>query len=185
MPNSDNQPWAPDPSVAPGVGPVNGTGGERGTSAFDGSAVYTSEGYAIGTNPTRGPRLGEDYAAGDLIVSAATLGTSSVRRRETPGTHAAITPTNVLTASSLTPAADASVTLTATLASTSDFLITGTVTFKEGATTLGTGVLNGSEVATYVHSGGFAAGAHTLTAVYPGDTNFGAVTSAAIVVTAS
>lgn len=189
MSNSDNQPWAPDPATAPGTPPssgYNGTGGERGTSSFDGSSGYTYEGYEIGTNPARGPRLGVDYAVANgtdtIVASAVALHT---RYREAAGTHAALTHTNVLTASTLSPAADASVTLTATLASSSDFLHTGTVTFKEGATTLGTGVLNGSEVATYVHSAGFAAGAHVLTAVFPGDANYAALTSAAITVTAT
>ena len=53
----------------------------------------------------------------------------------------------------------------------------GTVTFKDGATTLGTGTLNGSGVAT-LSTGALAAGSHTITAVYGGDSNYNTSTSA-------
>ena len=56
---------------------------------------------------------------------------------------------------------------------------TGTVTFKDGATTLGTGTLNGGGQATFSISA-LAAGSHSITAVYGGDQNFGAATSAAL-----
>lgn len=95
--------------------------------------------------------------------------------------------TVVLTASSVTPAADASVTLTATCASVgpgSD-KPSGTVTFKDGVTTLGTGTPNASGVATLVVAGGFAAGAHSLTAVVAADANVNTSTSSVLTVTAS
>jgi YVTN family beta-propeller protein len=47
---------------------------------------------------------------------------------------------------------------------------TGTVTFNDGSTTLGTGTLNASGIATYTTSS-LAAGQHSITAVYAGDTN--------------
>ena len=55
---------------------------------------------------------------------------------------------------------------------------TGTVTFKDGATTLGTGPLAGG-VATFSTST-LSVGAHSITAVYGGDTNVTASTSSAL-----
>jgi len=52
----------------------------------------------------------------------------------------------------------------------------GTVTFQDGSTTLGTGTLNGSGVATYATSS-LAAGQHSMTAAYNGDSNNAASTS--------
>jgi hypothetical protein len=96
---------------------------------------------------------------------------------------AAVT-TTALTASAATIAGGASVTFTATVtgASGSTGTPTGTVTFLDGATTLGTGTLNASGVATY-SSSALAAGAHSITAQYGGDSNFAASTSKAVTVT--
>ena len=60
---------------------------------------------------------------------------------------------------------------------------TGTVTFLDGATALGTATLNGGATAIFSTSS-LAAGSHSVTASYSGDTNFtGSVTSSAITVT--
>ncbi len=56
---------------------------------------------------------------------------------------------------------------------------TGIVTFKDGATTIGTGVLNAADVATLAIST-LASGAHSITAVYAGDTNYATSTSPAV-----
>ena len=56
---------------------------------------------------------------------------------------------------------------------------TGTVTFKDGATVLGTGALNTSGVAMYATST-LAVGAHSITAVYGGDSNNAGSTSAVL-----
>jgi hypothetical protein len=48
---------------------------------------------------------------------------------------------------------------------------TGTITFKDGATTLGTSTLSGS-IAT-LSTTSLAVGAHSITAKYGGDDNFG------------
>src|SRR5207302_6439180 len=55
---------------------------------------------------------------------------------------------------------------------------TGTVTFKDGATTLGTGTLS-SGTATFATST-LSVAAHSITAVYGGDTNFTGSTSSAL-----
>jgi hypothetical protein len=57
---------------------------------------------------------------------------------------------------------------------------TGTVTFSDGATPLGSAPVDGSGVATFSTSG-LGVGAHSITATYNGDANFGGSTSAAVV----
>jgi hypothetical protein len=66
------------------------------------------------------------------------------------------------------------VTFTATVSSSAG-TPTGTVSFYDGATLLGSGVVN-SGVGTFTTSV-LAAGSHSITAVYSGDSNFGAATS--------
>jgi len=60
----------------------------------------------------------------------------------------------------------------------------GTVTFNDGGTQIGTSTLNSSASAAFSTSG-LAAGAHSITAVYSGDSNFASSTSAAVSVTVS
>jgi hypothetical protein len=69
-----------------------------------------------------------------------------------------------------------SVTFTATVTGVSP---TGTVTFKDGVTVLGTGTLNGSGQATFTTSS-LSVGSHSITAVYSGDVNNAAATSAVL-----
>jgi hypothetical protein len=83
----------------------------------------------------------------------------------------------------LNPTVGASVTFTATVAQNPGSGVpTGTVTFMDGATALGTGTLNGSGVATF-STAALALGAHSVTAVYGGDTNNAGSTSAVVTVT--
>jgi len=80
--------------------------------------------------------------------------------------------------SSLNPALlQASITLTATVSSTAG-VPTGTVSFPDGTTVLGTSTIAGG-VATLTTST-LAVGSHSITAVYSGDTNFAALTSAVL-----
>jgi astacin (peptidase family M12A)/Big-like domain-containing protein len=71
------------------------------------------------------------------------------------------------------------VTFTATVTPAKPGTPTGIVTFKNGSTTLGSGVLNGSLHATFTTST-LGAGAHSITAVYAGDSNFTMSTSSAL-----
>ena len=81
--------------------------------------------------------------------------------------------TTQLTTSAATVNVGQGATLTATVTGASP---TGSVSFKDGSTVLGSGPLSGGQ-ATFVAT--FAsAGSHTLTAVYAGDSNNGASTSA-------
>jgi sugar lactone lactonase YvrE len=89
--------------------------------------------------------------------------------------------TVTLSSSSLAPFLGAPVTFTALAASSTTGTPSGTVSFYDGATLLiTTPISNGS--ATYT-STGLAGGAHSITAVYSGDTNFTTSTSTAVVET--
>jgi len=55
---------------------------------------------------------------------------------------------------------------------------TGTVTFKDGTKTLGTGTLSGGVASININT--LAAGSHSITAVYGGDTNDNGSTSSSI-----
>jgi hypothetical protein len=88
------------------------------------------------------------------------------------------TATSTTAASSLNPSVfGQSVTLTAKVKSTR-VMATGTVTFLNGTTTLGAGVLNGG-IATYATSS-LPVGQNSMTAVYSGDGNNVASTSAVL-----
>ena len=90
------------------------------------------------------------------------------------GTQAA--PTQTLSSSNLSPQFGQSVTLTDTFTAVAGVFPTGTVTFYNGATSLGTGTISGSGVATLA-TAQLPIGTDTITASYPGDTNFAAGTS--------
>lgn len=85
---------------------------------------------------------------------------------------------SAVTASSNPAMAGAAVTFTVSVTSENG-TPTGTVTFLDGTTTLGMGTLGAGGTATYSTSS-LAAGTHSITASYSGDTNFGAVTSAVL-----
>jgi hypothetical protein len=87
--------------------------------------------------------------------------------------------TTTLTSSASPTAYGQSVTFTATVSGGATGTPTGTVTFKDGSTALGTGTLNASGQATLATST-LAAGSHSITAVYGGDSNFAGSTSSAL-----
>jgi len=88
--------------------------------------------------------------------------------------------TTVVNTSSNTVTAGSPVTFTATLAVTAPGTgsPTGTVLFKDGTTSMGTGTVS-ANTASFTTSS-LTTGSHSITAVYGGDTNFGASTSSAI-----
>src|SRR2546430_17123150 len=73
------------------------------------------------------------------------------------------------------------VTFTATVTSSATSMPTGTVTFQDGAATLGTGMLSGGTAT--LSTSALAGGAHSIAAVYAGDTNFASSTSPALMQT--
>lgn len=92
--------------------------------------------------------------------------------------------TTTAVSASPNPAANGqTITLVATVTKASGIALpTGTVTFKEGSTVLGTGTLNGSSQASLAVSS-LSAGAHSITALYGGETKYSASTSAPLIVT--
>ncbi len=87
-----------------------------------------------------------------------------------------------LASSNGTPYLGAPVTVTAQVGSTTIGMPTGSVVFYDGTTVLGTATVDSTGSVSY-STNAFAAGAHSITAVYSGDTNFSNVTSAVTVVT--
>jgi hypothetical protein len=71
------------------------------------------------------------------------------------------------------------VTFTAQVTGVSTSIPTGTVVFKDGSTSLGSASVNNAGVATFTTST-LSAGSHAIDAVYQGDTDYAASTSAAL-----
>ncbi|MGO8753390.1 MAG: Ig-like domain-containing protein, partial [Thermoguttaceae bacterium] len=157
------------------VTPGSGTFDNGGTVQFAvngtnfGSPVTLSNGQATITDSalTAGTYTITATYSGDTIYASSNNSSSPL----TETVNAASTTTMLI--SSLNPAPlGQSVTFTATVAAVSPGagVPTGTVTFVDGSTTLGTGALT-SGVATFTTST-LSVGSHTITASYPGDTNF-------------
>jgi hypothetical protein len=181
--NPDAEPWAPDPSNAPGTppsSPYGGTGGERGTSSFAGNSNFNADGTRSGG--FMGPLGGKTYHSEGVAVATVPSGGNHLSENHRQGKTATV----AVASSNDTPVHATSVTLTATVTASGEEKPSGTVTFKDGSTTLGTGTLSGpGDTATYTVTGGFTAGAHSITAVFAGDSNYATATSPAHTVTAS
>src|SRR5580658_1461238 len=149
--------------------------------------TYTPTGFAPGDNasvlsgtPTITTTAVPASPVGPYPI-ALTLGTLSA-------TNYNLTPVNgVLTVAPATPAVSVasnsnpaalstSITFTATVTSTGT--ATGTVTFNDGATSLGSAPLTSSSATLSIST--LAAGSHSITAVYSGDTNNATATSSAL-----
>ena len=142
-----------------GPGTLNGTG----------QATYVTSSLSVATHSITAVYLGNATFSG----STSTALSQVVNAIVLPTTTTALT-------SSLNPSGTGqSVTFTATVTGPIGItaIPTGTIIFKDGTTTLGTGNLNGTGVATYSTSA-LSSGNHSITAVYPGDTNFAGSTSA-------
>jgi hypothetical protein len=99
-------------------------------------------------------------------------------------THSSTATTTTNLASSLNPSGyGQQVTLTATVTPSSSGTPTGTVTFYDGTTALGTGTLSSNNAS--LNGVIFAAGSHTITASYAGDSNVEGSTSPALSQTVS
>jgi Bacterial Ig-like domain (group 3) len=128
-----------------------------------GKATFTTSTLAVGSHP-----ISASYG-GDGNFTANTSATLTQIVKST---------TSITVASSLNPSTfGQAVTFTATVTATSG-TPTGTVTFKNGTATLGTGTLNDG-TATFTTTA-LTVGTHSVTAVYNGDANFAASTSAAL-----
>lgn len=119
---------------------------------------------------------------GDSTFTASTSSAVSLTVSAAPITTAT---TTTLTASSTSVVTGTSLTFSAAVAPASGTGVpTGAVTFSDGGTQLGTGTLDSTGSASYTTSA-LAAGAHSITAAYGGDTNYTASTSSAVSVVIS
>lgn len=165
------------------VTPASGTPTPTGTVTFkDGSTT-------LGTGTLNGSGVAT-YAAASLAEGAHTItasyGGDSRNLASASTSVAAIvtaaSSTTTLTSSASSAVVGSSLTFTSTVTGGSGGAApTGTVTFKDGTTTLGTGTVNASGVATYATSA-LAAGSHSITASYGGDTNNAASVSSSVTV---
>jgi sugar lactone lactonase YvrE len=170
--------------------------GGSGNPTPTGTVILTSGTYISAAVTLSSGSATINIPAGSLASGADTLTVSYVPDTAGAATYTNATGTNSVTvavslaqtstaliASALNPTVGASVTFTATVAQNPGSGVpTGTVTFMDGATALGTGTLNGSGVATF-STAALALGAHSVTAVYGGDTNNAGSTSAVVTVT--
>ncbi|GGG69958.1 hypothetical protein GCM10011585_10100 [Edaphobacter dinghuensis] len=126
--------------------------------------------FADASRPVSNPSIGAfEYGSG-------TGGTTTAPTSQ-PATVTLSVPSSTVTAGQ-------PVTLSATLAVSGSVVPTGTVSFMNGSTSLGTATLSNSGTATLSLSS-LAAGNYTVTAVYSGDSHYGAGTSNAVAVTVS
>ena len=140
---------------------------ELGTATLtSGVATYPTSALANGTH-TLTAVYGGDTTFNSSTSAAITVIVST-----------ALVPTTTSLASSTASAtAGMSVLLTATVSATA---ATGTVQFYDGTTQLGIGIVNAGSAAYTTTT--LAAGTHTLTAVYVGDSNYATSTSGAVTV---
>ena len=139
------------------------------TAVFSTTATNTSP---VGQYPISVSLTGT--AAGDYTVAlAAGSGDLAIGRAAS---------TISLASSNGTPYLGAPVTVTAQVGSTTIGVPTGSVVFYDGTTVLSSAAVDSTGSVSY-STNAFAAGAHSITAVYSGDTNFSNVTSAVTVVT--
>lgn len=132
------------------------------TRTTSGAWTFTPVGLGVGTHS-----LTAQYD-GDARFQASISGSVNVTITQATGA--------LNLASSLNPSlVGDSVTFTATLSP----VTAGSVTFKNGASTLGTATLDSTGVATFTTSA-LAAGAHSITAVFAGNADVSAVTSAVL-----
>jgi subtilisin-like proprotein convertase family protein len=162
------------------TGTVNSTNGITPT----GTVTYFDGGTAIASNVAlNGSGVGGSGLISNLGATPSTHNITIVYSGDgnfTGSTSPIVTQTvnkastTVAVTSSANPSTfGVGVTLTGTISITSPGAgtPTGTITFKDGATTLGTGVVQPNKKATFATSA-LAAGAHSITAIYGGDSNF-------------
>ena len=139
-----------------------------GTSSLNGRGVatFSTSNLSLGTHELTAVYSGDGNFAGSTSVVLSQL----VQQGST----------NTTLNSSANPSAlDRSITLTATVSSGGATVPTGSVKFEDGNATLGTSSLNGVAAA-YLSIAILAAGTHSITAVYSGDTNYAPATSSVL-----
>lgn len=145
---------------------------DNGTSIGTASLSGTTANLTISTLSVGSHAITASYGGDSNHDAATTTGAATVMVTQT-------TPSIALNTSASSASYGSSVALVATVSGAGS--PTGTVTFYEGATNLGTSTLSGATAILMVSS--LSLGAHTITAVYNGDTNNASVTSSATTVT--
>ena len=149
------------------IGTARPTGAQGGTVSFAYSALQPGSHTVTAVYAGDANYVGSTSNALAIVVSQATPSIALTPSPVSPATYgqavslsAAVTPPSSVTGQ--TP--------------------TGSVQFFDGATSLGTVAVNGSGSATLALSGSslLAAGSHSITAVYSGDSNFTTVTSSVL-----
>ncbi|HZW78868.1 MAG TPA: FG-GAP-like repeat-containing protein, partial [Candidatus Deferrimicrobiaceae bacterium] len=131
----------------------------------NGSASYTTSTLSMGTHS-----ITISYGGASIDSASSSLLSQIVQKAST---------TTALTNSSQS----GSLILNATVSQASSGTPTGTVAFMDGTTSLGSSSLNGNGGAT-LSTSALTAGAHNITAIYSGDSDFSASTSSPMAVSA-
>ena len=141
-------------------------GTELGNFALNGGhASLSTSALSVGTHSITAVYGGDSTFSGS---------TSSVLSQTVTGNAGGATSTSI--SSSPNPAnSGQAVTFTATVTSSGSGNLSGSVTFEDGATTLGSAELNQGRATLTISS--LAVGAHSITAVYGGDSTFSGSTS--------
>src|SRR6202453_583483 len=148
-----------DGATALGTGTLNSSG----VATFSTTALTTGVHSITAQYPGDANFSGSTSPAISITINAAALlGTTTVLT----GPSTAASGASVSFMASVTPASGTKTP-------------TGTVSFLDGATSLGTGTLNASGSATFATSA-LAAGSHSITASYGGDTSFASSASSAL-----
>lgn len=156
-------------------------------SALDTGSTTCVLGQAVAVNQSC--QLGIEFApttTGTLVtgsLSAVSNAANSPGVVEVSGQVLAVQPTSASLTSSLNPAGlGTAVTFTAVVSNSLPVAATGTVDFYDGTTQIGTATLNATGVAAF-STATLTTGPHSITAVYGGDSQNAAATSAALVET--
>ncbi len=168
---------APESGIAFGNG--DGTLQTGGDSSL--STITPAQSFYVGVG---GPTVALDLNGDGKpdIVSGSVVLLSQAATSGGGGTTLASTTTISSSASSATVGQNLTFTATVAAPAGNSTIPTGTVTFLDGTTSLGTGTLNSSGVATFATST-LAAGTHSITAQYAGDSNFTSSVSSPVTVT--
>jgi hypothetical protein len=155
-------------------------------SQLSGTATWVVAGNTVNVAGTftytnaAGTTLGVGTGHSEAVTFTPTDGSDYTTVATTVTVNVVPDPTSIsVSASKATPVYGQTVTLTATVTAVAGGAIPtssdGTVTFYDGTTTLGTATLSGSPAIATLTTARLAAGQHTITASYSGDSKFDAI----------